>query len=143
LPSLLQRRVLQALPKDKRGPEQLPAPFLQLVAQLYKVEAEARDAGLGTTALTTQRSERSVPVLDDLERLLLTHLYGVLPGSLLGKALHYMASRWAKLKRYVDDGAYPIETTPAKTRSGRSWSGVKSTNCLSKSRSVAVKMRRS
>lgn len=103
---------LQALPKDKRGPEQLPAQFLQLIAQLYKVEADARNAGFDTATLKTQRSERSVPVLDDLERLLLSHLHGVLPGSLLGKALHYMASQWVKLKRFVEDGAYPIDNNP-------------------------------
>jgi hypothetical protein len=103
---------LQALPKDKRGPEQLPAQFLRLIAHLYKVEAEAREAGLDAVALKAQRNERSVPVLDDLERLLLAHLHGVLPGSLLGKALHYMASQWAKLKRYVEDGTYPIDNNP-------------------------------
>jgi transposase len=103
---------LQALPKDKRGPEQLPAQFLQLIARLYKVEADAREAGLDAVALKAQRNERSVPVLDDLERLLLTHLHGVLPASLLGKALHYMASQWAKLKRYVEDGSYPIDNNP-------------------------------
>jgi len=106
---------LQALPKDKRGPEQLPAQFLRLIAHLYKVEAEAREAGLDAVALKAQRNERSVPVLDDLERLLLAHLHGVLPGSLLGKALHYMASQWAKLKRYVEDGTYPIDNNPCET----------------------------
>jgi hypothetical protein len=102
LPSLPQRRVAGAA-KDKRG---LPAQFLQLIAQLYKVEADARDAELDTAALKAQRSERSVQVLDDLEKLLLARLHGVLPGSLLGKALDYMASQWAKLKRCIDDGAY-------------------------------------
>ena len=103
---------LQALPKDKRGPEQLPTKFLQLIAQLYKVEAEAREAGLDEVAVKLKRSEHSTPVLQRLQELLLAHLHGVLPGSLLGKALHYMASQWSKLVRYVEDGGYPIDNNP-------------------------------
>jgi transposase len=103
---------LQALPKDKRGPERLPAKFLGLVAQLYKVEAEAREAGLNAPALKALRDERSVPVLAELKMLLLAHLHGVLPGSLLGKALHYMAAQWPKLERFVEDGRYPIDNNP-------------------------------
>jgi transposase len=103
---------LQALPRDKRGPDQLPAKFLQLIAQLYKVEAEAREAGIDATALRVRRSERSAQVLKALEELLLAHLHRVLPGSLLGKALHYMAAQWSKLARYVEDGRYPIDNNP-------------------------------
>ncbi|MGH7423258.1 MAG: IS66 family transposase, partial [Candidatus Methylomirabilales bacterium] len=33
----------------------------------------------------------------------------VLPQSLLGKALHYLAGEWPKLVRFVDDGRYPID----------------------------------
>lgn len=100
---------LQALPKDQRGPEQLPAKFLQRIARLYQVEAEAREAGLDVDALTKRRQHESGPVLDDLKALLLAHIHGVLPGSLLGKALHYASSQWNKLVRYVEDGRYPID----------------------------------
>jgi len=33
----------------------------------------------------------------------------LLPGSLLGKALHYAASQWSKLTRFVEDGNYPLD----------------------------------
>ena len=36
----------------------------------------------------------------------------MLPGSLLGKALHYLSSQWVKLKRFVEDGSYPIDNNP-------------------------------
>ncbi len=98
---------LQALPKDRRGPEQLPARFLELIGQLYHVEAEARRAQLGPDGCKRLRQERSVPVLARIEQLLLANLHAVLPASLLGKALHYLASQWSKLVRYVDDGTYP------------------------------------
>jgi transposase len=100
---------LQALPKDKRGPDQLPARFIDLIGKLYHVEAVARRAELDAGALKQLRQDRSVQVLGEIEALLLRHLHSVLPGSLLGKALHYMASQWPKITRFVDDGSYPID----------------------------------
>ena len=100
---------MQALPKDKRGPEQLPARFIELIGRLYKVEADARRDKLDARALQQQRKQHSVPVLKQIEALALQHLHGVLPGSLLGKALHYVTAQWPKLGRYVDDGRYPID----------------------------------
>jgi transposase len=100
---------LQALPKDKRGPEQLPARFIELIGRLYKVEADARRDNLDATALQQRRTQHSAPVLAQIEALALQHLHGVLPGSLLGKALHYLTAQWPKLVRYVDDGRYPID----------------------------------
>jgi transposase len=100
---------LQALPKDKRGPEQLPARFIELIGRLYKVEADARRDNLDAQARQQQRKLHSVPVLGQIQALALQHLHGVLPGSLLGKALHYLTAQWPKLVRYVDDGRYPID----------------------------------
>lgn len=42
----------------------------------------------------------------------LTHLHAVLPGSLLGKALHYLRAQWLKLSRFVTNGSYPIDNNP-------------------------------
>jgi len=100
---------LQALPKDKRGPEQLPARFIELIGRLYKVEADARRDNLDAQARQQRRTQHSVPVLEQIQALALQHLHGVLPGSLLGKALHYLTAQWPKLARYVDDGRYPID----------------------------------
>lgn len=100
---------LQALPKDKRGPEQLRARFIELIGQLYKVGADARRDKLAAQALQQRRAQHSKPVLERIEILALQHLHGVLPGSLLGKALHYITAQWPKLVRYVDDGRYLID----------------------------------
>jgi hypothetical protein len=48
-------------------------------------------------------------MLKEIQALALEHLHGVLPGSLLGKALHYLTAQWPKLVRYVHDGRYPID----------------------------------
>lgn len=100
---------LQSLPKDQRGPNQLAARFIALIGQLYHVEAQARRDGVDTNELGRRRQRDSVPVLADIEALLLANLHGVLPKSLLGQALHYLSSQWSKLKRYVEDGRYSID----------------------------------
>ena len=87
----------------------LPARFIELIGRLYKVEAEARRDTLDAQALQQARQLHSAPLLKQIEALALQHLHGVLPGSLLGKALHYLTAQWLKLVRYVDDGRYPID----------------------------------
>ena len=100
---------MQALPKQQRGPDQLPARFIELIGKLYHVEAIARRDQLDANARKQLRQDSSVPVLAEIEALLLRHLHSVLPSSLLGKALHYTASQWPKLARFVEDGNYPID----------------------------------
>ena len=100
---------LQALPKNARTVDQLAAQFMALIAQLYAVEAKARERELGVQELLEQRQLHSVPVLQKIEALLLASIHVVLPGSLLGKALHYLSAQWSKLKLYVTAGEYPID----------------------------------
>jgi len=100
---------LQACPKDQRGPDQLAARFIALIGKLYHVEAQAKRDGADLAELTRRRQRDSAPVIQDIEQLLLANLHSVLPQSLLGKALHYTAGQWHKLKRYVEDGRYSID----------------------------------
>jgi transposase len=100
---------LQALSKDKRGPDQLAARFMGLIGKLYHIEAQARRDAVDVHELGRRRQERSVPVLADIEALLLANLHTVLPKGLLGQALHYLAGQWPKLKRFVEDGRYSID----------------------------------
>jgi hypothetical protein len=87
----------------------LAAQFMALIGQLYAVEARAREHGLNPQDLLAQRQLLGAPVLQKIEALLLANLHTVLPGSLLGKALHYLSSHWTKLKLYVANGTYPID----------------------------------
>lgn len=100
---------LQALPKDKRGPDQLAARFIALIGKLYQVEAQARRDEVDTTELGRRRQRDSAPVLAEIEHLLLANIHAALPKSLLGEALHYLSSQWKKLSRYVEDGRYSID----------------------------------
>ena len=103
---------VQALPKDKRGPDQLAVRFMELIAKLYEVESEARQEALEASALTLRRQQRSVPILKKIEELVLANLHNVVPKTLLGQALHYASAQWSKLDRYVKDGNYPIDNNP-------------------------------
>jgi transposase len=100
---------LQALPKNARTADQLAAQFIALIGQLYAVEARAREQELNASELLEQRQLHSVAVLHRIEALLLANIHAVLPGSLLGRALHYMSSQWSKLSLYVTSGAHPID----------------------------------
>ena len=100
---------LQALPKNARGPEQPAVQFIELIAKLYAVESRARKLEMDAQQRLHHRQEHSVPVIEAIKALLLAHLHAVVPGSALGKALHYFGSQWPKLVRYVRDGRYPID----------------------------------
>ena len=64
---------------------------------------------MGVQQRQAHRQAHSVPVIRAIEALVPTHLHTVVPGSALGKALHYFSSQWSKLIRYVEDGRYPID----------------------------------
>ncbi len=95
------------IPKTARGPDQPATQFIAAIAELYAVEAKARDK----TSLERGelRAEQSRPVLARIQDLLQRHLHAVAPNSLLGKALHYLAGQWPKLIRYIENGAWPID----------------------------------
>jgi hypothetical protein len=98
---------LAALPKAAQTPEQPASRMVEAIGRLYAVEARGRD--LGADARRKLRQEHSTPILDLIKALAQEHLHQVVPGSLLGKALHYLIGQWPKLIRYTEDGNYPID----------------------------------
>jgi hypothetical protein len=95
------------LPKPARTSAQPAAQFIAVIGELYAAEAAARE--MDVEQRLRLRHERSRPVLARIQVLLLAHLHSVLPGSLLGQALHYLSEQWPKLVRFVDDGSFPID----------------------------------
>ena len=104
---------LDALPKSARTPDKPAAQFLALIARLYAVESHAHDNNLSAAERLRYRQQHSVAVLGHIQTLLLAHLHSVVPGSALGKALHYMSAQWPKLSRFVEEGSYPIDNNAA------------------------------
>ena len=76
-----------------------------MIARLYAVESHAQDNNLSASERLRYRQQHSVAVLGHIQTLLLAHAHAVVPGSALGKALHYMSAQWPKLSRYVEDGS--------------------------------------
>lgn len=96
-----------AIPKHARGPEQLATRFIAAIGELYVIESQAKDAH--PEQRLQLRQIRSREILTQIETLLLQHLHSVLPGSLMGKALHYLSAQWPKLIRFVENGHWPID----------------------------------
>jgi transposase len=89
-------------------------PALLLIAQLYRVEKQARQ-------LTAQERLRlrqiyARPILDKLHQYLLEIQAEVLPKSPEGRAVRYALKNWTALNRYSEDGDLEIDNTGTERR---------------------------
>jgi hypothetical protein len=91
-------------PKDVR-----PLKTLKKIGELYAVEAQAREAGLGEAEREAVREAKSQPILVELKALILDTRRGALPQSTLAKACDYALNRWDKLEKYAMAGNGQIE----------------------------------
>ena len=84
---------------------------LEMIGELYKVEREAH--GLTDAQRLELRTKRSVPMLKKIHEWLLATHDAVLPSSVLGKALRYLAGQWPRLEHYATRGDLPIDNNRA------------------------------
>ncbi len=97
------RRFVKALDGgDKRA-----APPLAAYKKLYEIEAEIRD--LDEDAKRAARQARSKPVFDELESWCRTYQQHEPPSSPLGGAIRYLLNHAEALKRFLEDGAIPMD----------------------------------
>lgn len=82
-------------------------PALLLIAQLYRVETQARDLAPEDRLHLRQLEAR--PILDKLHRYLLEIQLEVLPKSPEGRAVRYAVKNWKALTRYIEDGNLQID----------------------------------
>ncbi len=82
-------------------------PGLLLIAQLYRVERQAR--GLTPEDRLGLRQLQSLPILDKLHNYLLEIQREVLPKSPAGRAIRYTLKNWIALTRYAEDGDLEID----------------------------------
>ena len=80
---------------------------LKRIAELYAVEAQARDDD--ATARLALRQRESLPRLRALHDWLITQRVRTADGSGLARAIDYSLKRWPALIRYVDNGTLPID----------------------------------
>lgn len=93
-------------------------PALLLIAQLYRVEEQARGWSAEERLALRQRDSR--PVLEKLHGYLLEIQIEVLPKSPEGRAVRYSLKNWTALNRYCEDGDLEIDNN----RTERSIRGV-------------------
>lgn len=82
-------------------------PPLLLIAQLYRVEEQARP--LSSEERLRLRQLQSRPILDNLHAYLLEIQAEVLPKSPAGRAVRYTLKNWTALNRYCVDGDLEID----------------------------------
>jgi transposase len=82
-------------------------PALFLIAQLYRVEKQAR--GWSAEARRELRQREARPILDKLHGYLVGIQAEVLPKSPEGRAVRYTLKNWTALNRYCQDGDLEID----------------------------------
>ncbi|RUO88047.1 IS66 family transposase [Corallococcus sp. AB018] len=101
----VRRRFFDALPT---APEAREA--LDFILALYRVEAQARDAGLvRTDAHRELRQQKSAPVLAGLRAWMEEQTPLHPPKGPLGQALSYARKQWDALTRFVRDARLPLD----------------------------------
>lgn len=84
---------------------------LDFIAQLYAVEAKARD--LPAQVRHALRQQEAKPLLQQWQAWLIQQRARTAHHSGLGKAIDHALKRWPALERYLDDGMFPIDNNAA------------------------------
>lgn len=92
------------LAKDRRA-----AVPLKLFADLYLIEAECKQRGLNANARGDVRRERSLPIVDELDKWVDATHSALLPKSPLRRATTYAINQRAYFRRCFTDGAFEID----------------------------------
>ena len=85
----------------KRGTAQ---EVVDLIAQLYGLEKQARQAGFDADRILTMRQNQSSQIMDTIKALLLERGQTTPPKSLLGRAISYALGQWERVEAYLEDG---------------------------------------
>ncbi len=97
-------KVIDARGKGAKGKTGSAEVALGYIGQLYRIEKAARAEELSPSEIYQFRIERAKPVLEEFKAWLETRKDQTPPKGLLGKAINYTLSRWAKLVRYLENG---------------------------------------
>lgn len=96
------RRFFEAMQLAPTAAE--PKEIVELFAQIYAVESEAREAGMDAKARLELRVKKSRPLMDRLKQRIIEIGAKELPKSALGKACTYALNQWGRLEMFLTDG---------------------------------------
>jgi hypothetical protein len=102
------RKLFEAIPTNK-----VARKGVELIDDLYRIDREAKAAGIQGDALREIRQERSVPILKVLHDWLCLTKTKVLEKSVLSKAIQYSLNQWEALCRYTESGDLEIDNNRA------------------------------
>ena len=83
---------------------------LALIAKLYAVEKEMREAETPPTERHALRLERSLPVVHELKSRLEVFQQALRPSTAVGQAVNYALGQWPKLERVFERGEAELDT---------------------------------
>ncbi len=81
--------------------------FLEMVAELYAIEAQAPPGDEGYELRRKLRNEKSRPITERIKQWMIGHRF--LPGSDIGTAIKYVARCWDGLCVFIDNPTVPID----------------------------------
>lgn len=87
----------------------LPPEVVARFGELYAVEKEARENGLGPAARLELRQAKSAPVMAALKTRLVEMRQQLPPGGKLAQACDYALGQWSRLEEYLRDGLLEID----------------------------------
>jgi transposase len=86
-----------------------PTEVLGRFGELYAVEQQARQMGLGAAERLALRQSKSAPVMASLQKRLVSLRQELAPGGTLAKACDYTLGQWSRLEVYLKDGRIEID----------------------------------
>lgn len=89
--------------------EQRALSVIEIIAELYEVEAASREAGLDAEERLTMRMSHSVEIFERLEKAVIELRIEVLPQSACGKACTYFFNQYDRLKLFLEEAALEVD----------------------------------
>ena len=87
----------------------LPVEMVKRFGQLYAVEEQARQAGLGASERQQLRQRESAPLMGQLKARLVEIRQQLPPGNKLAQACDYALGQWSRLEEYLKDGLLEVD----------------------------------
>jgi len=84
-------------------------PVIQLIAELYKIESEAKENNLDFAQIKEIRKTKSLSILSQIKTAIEEISKTALPKAKLGTACAYTLKRWKELSEYCNDGELQID----------------------------------
>jgi len=100
----VRRKFVEAEPFEPAAAE-----MVQLIGELYEIDALSPTGPPGDALRAQLRRERSRPVVERIREWLLLQRQRALPQSAFGKAIEYTLGLWPGLTRFLDDPSIPLD----------------------------------